>query len=250
MGVLMDDLKAELALGYRILGSQGIGLGLLAHLTVRSPGGSTFWTYQLGQSVEEVRAIDLVEVDFSLKPVEGTGLVNPNLVFHSEIYAARPDVKSIVHHHGDNAVALGAIGKCLVSFDRNAGRWDGEIDLVEEYESPILREQGASIVAALGGLKALLLKHHGVLVTGENLADAVVSTIELEHSCGVQLKAMAAGELHLMPAAEIEDTKRALGSKRYYEGTWAYYKRMVTRLGLDAGIDDTRPSAFAAIAAS
>lgn len=245
----MNNLLRDLALGYRVLGSQGVGLGLLAHLTVRESGASTFWTYQLGQSVEEVRVADLVEVNFDLVVVSGSGLVNPNLAIHSEIYAARPDVLSIVHHHGDNAVALGAIGQSVVSFDRNAGRWDNEIALAEMFESPVLRDQGASIASSLGRFKALLLKHHGVLVTGESLADAVVSTIELEHVCSVQLKAMAAGELHLMPAAEIEDTKIALGSKRYYEGMWAYYKRVLTRHGLDKDIEEQAPATFEAIAA-
>ena len=244
----MANLQRELALGYRILAAQGIGLGLLAHLTVREPGARTFWTYQLGQSMEEVRLIDLVELDFDLKVVSGSGFVNPNLAFHSEIYAARADVLSIVHHHGGNAVALGAIGRSVEPFDRNAGRWHNEIALAQMYESPVLRHQGASILASLGKLKALLLKHHGVLVTGECLADAVVSTIELEQVCGVQLKAMAAGELNLMPDAEIEDTKRALGSKQYYNGSWAYYKRALTRAGLDHDIEEVSAPAFEAIA--
>jgi L-fuculose-phosphate aldolase len=244
----MHDLRRELALGYRVLGSQGIGLGLLAHITVREPGATTFWTYQLGQSVEEVRVCDLREVDFELNIQSGGGEVNPNLRIHSEIYAQRPDVLSIVHHHGSNCVALSSIGHCLEPFDRDAGRWSGEIALVESYESPVLRNQGASIATALGSLKALLLKHHGVLVVGESVADSVVSAIEIEKSCGVQLKAMSAGKLHMLPDAEIEDTRKALGSRRYHQGMWNYYVRSLRRNGLDADIDETGPSAFAPIA--
>jgi len=244
---MMHDLRRELALGYRVLGSQGIGLGLLVHITVREPGAKTFWTYQLGQSVEEVRICDLREVDFDLNIQNGDGQVNPNLRIHSEIYTQRPDVLSIVHHHGSNCVALSSIGHCLEPFDRDAGRWDKEIALVESYESPVLRKQGESIAHSLGTLKALMLKHHGLLVVGESVADSVVSAIEIEKSCGVQLKAMAAGKLHMLPADEIADTKNALGSRRYYQGMWNYYLRSLTRKGLDADIDDTGPAGFAAI---
>lgn len=243
----MTDQLRELALAYRILGSFNLGVGLLAHLTMRAVGGSTFWTYQLGQSVEEVRTADLVEIGFDLKPVAGRGRVNPNLAIHAQLYAARPDVCSIVHHHGSNGVALGAIGSSVLPFDQHAARWHEEIALAEVYESPLLHSQSASITDALGSKKALLLKHHGVLVTGSCLADAIVSTIELDNVCGAQLKAMAAGQLHEMPAAELADVKQVMGSEIYYKGVWAYYRRRLSRLGLDRGVDDETPDAFEAI---
>ncbi len=243
----MNNPTRALALAYRILGSYNIGTGLLAHLTMRSAGGSTFWTYQLGQSVEEVRTADIVEVGFDLKPVAGSARVNPSLVIHGEIYAARPDVGAIVHHHSVNGVALGAIGESVVPFDQHAARWHKEIALAEVYESPLLQTKSAPVAAALGDMKALLLKHHGVLVTGGCLEDAIASTLELEKVCDAQLKAMAAGELHEMPAAEIEDIKQIMGSKVYYEGLWAYYLRRLNRLGLDRDIDDAAPAGFEAI---
>ena len=237
----------DLALAYRVLGSFDIGTGLLAHLTLRGAGGSTFWTYQLGQSVEEVRIADLVEVDFDLSPVSGDARVNPNLKIHGQIYASRPDVQSIVHHHGANGVALGAIGSSVVPLDQHAARWHEEVALAEVYESPVLHGVSASIAEALGNRKALLLKHHGTLVTGSCLADAVVSTIELENVCGTQLKAMAAGMPQSMAAAELDDVKQIMSSNIYYEAVWAYYLRRVGRLALDRDVDDGAPAAFAAI---
>jgi L-fuculose-phosphate aldolase len=243
----MTDQTRELALAYRILGSYNLGVGLLSHLTLRGAGGSTFWTYQLGQSVEEVRTADLIEIGFDLKPVKGRGRINPSLAAHVQIYAARPDVCSIVHHHGANAVALGAIGSSVIPFDQHAARWHDEIALAEVYESPLVHGQSALIAEALGSKKALLLKHHGVLITGSCLEDAIVSTIELDNVCGAQLKAMAAGELHRMPAAELADIKQVMSSKIYYDGVWAYYLRRLSRLGLDRGVDDVGPDAFQAI---
>lgn len=243
----MTDPVRDLALAYRILGSFKIGVGVLAHLTMRGTGGSTFWTYQLGQSVEEVRTADLVEVDFDLKPVGGQGKVNPSLSIHGKIYSARPDINAIIHHHGANGVALGAIGASVIPFDQHAARWHEEIALAEVYESPLLHGQSASIADALGSMKGLLLKHHGVLVTGTCLADAVVSTIELDNVCGAQLKAMAAGEVQAMPAAELADVKQVMGSTIYYEAAWAYYLRRLNRLGLDRGVDDVTPAGFDAV---
>ena len=232
----MDDIKRELALGYRALGLNGIGLGMLAHLTVRRPGASTFFTYQLGLSVEEVKVSDIREVDFALNVVDGSGEINPSLGIHGDIYAARPDVLCIAHHHGDNGVALGAQGGELLPIDRNAARWHGQIGVAGDYESLPLFEQGPAMVSSLGGLKALFLKHHGMLITGGSIPDVVVATVELERSCGVQLKANAGGRPDVMGPAEIEDARHILSSPRFYNYTWAYYMRLLARRGL-ADID-------------
>ena len=88
----LEQLKRELVDGYHMLGHAGLGLGLLAHLTARAPGGDTFWTYQLGKSVEEVRYDDLREVDFELNLQGPDGQVNPTLRIHGMVYAARPDI--------------------------------------------------------------------------------------------------------------------------------------------------------------
>ncbi|MBI3436759.1 MAG: class II aldolase/adducin family protein [Proteobacteria bacterium] len=223
-------LREELAYGYRVVAHAGIGHGLLAHLTARLPGAGTFWTYQFGQSVEEVRIADLRESDFEANPIEPTARINPTLRVHGAIYAARADICCIAHHHGESCVAMGAIGAVLVPFDRNAARWHGDIDIIEDYDDAhAIADQGRAMVNRLGARKALILKHHGVLVTGRSVRDTVVSTIELEKSFAVQLKAMAAGKLHVMPDGEIRDGKSFLGSDVFIDGTWNYLRRALAR---------------------
>lgn len=233
---MVEAALCELVLGYRILGSNRIGLGVLAHLTMRSATGDSFWTYQFGQSVEEVRLSDLREVDFDLQIRAGGGRVNRNLGIHCEIYRAYPNIGSILHHHGDNGIALGAIGSNVVPFDRNAARWHEAIALVDDYESPILAEQGASIAHRLGSNQALLLKHHGVLVVGGGVRDTVIGAIELERTCRVQLKAMAAGALHLLPDPEIADARAGLAAPGLRDANWDYHMRVLARDGLDADL--------------
>ena len=161
----LGTLRRELAYGYRILGQAGLGRGLLAHLTARLPGSDTFWSYQFGQSVEEVRISDLREVNADIEVVSGDGMVNPTLKIHALAYAARPDINCIAHHHGDNSVAMGAIGANLQPFDRNSARWQGLVDIIEDYDNTHrIAEQGNAILDVLGGDKrALILKHHGRL---------------------------------------------------------------------------------------
>lgn len=233
----LNRLKQELVYGYHILGQEGLGRGLLAHLTARLPGSDTFWSYQFGQSVEEVSVHDLREADFDANVVTGDGMVNPTLKTHGILYARRPDVCCIVHHHGDNCVALGAIGANLETFDRNAARFHNDIALIEDYDNAHqIAAQGDAMLSALGNKRALMLQHHGALVTGRTVSDAVISVIELERSAGVQLKAMSAGKLKTMDEGEIADAKEFMNSETFLTGTWNYYKRAIARARPDIAL--------------
>lgn len=231
----IDALKRELVLGFRAMALNDLGLGLLAHLTARMPGTETFWTYQIGQSVEEVRLSDLRECTFDAKPLDATSPINPSMACHGDVYRARPDVNCILHHHSKAAIAIGAIGCNLQPYDRNSGRWHGEINIVEDFDAPEIHNQGGSMVDAIGSGKALILKHHGVLVTGRNVRETVVAAAELDRAMAVQLMAMAAGDLHLMPQAEIDDCKKFLASDAFADGTWNWYMRVAGRRGLLEG---------------
>ena len=234
----VEALKRELALGFRAMALNNLGLGLLAHLTARMPGADTYWTYQIGQSVEEVRLSDLRECTFDAKPVDGQSPIKPSIACHGDVYAARPDITCILHHHSKASIAMGAIGANLQPYDRNSGRWSGEINIVEDFDAPEIHNQGGSMVEAMGDGKALILKHHGVLVTGRNVRETVVAAAELDRAMEVQLMAMAAGELHLMPQEEIDDCKKFLASDMFADGTWNWYMRVAERQGLLAGAED------------
>lgn len=230
----LTDVKRNLVLGYRMLGMRGLGLGLLAHLTARLPGAQTFWTYGFGQSVEEVTLQSLCEADFDGKTLDPDARINPTLASHGPIYRAHPDVLCIVHHHGDNCVAAGAIGTTLLPVDNHAARWHGDVRLVQDYEDTFsIAEQGEIMAGEFATAKGLLLKHHGLIVARGSIQETVVRALELESSLGMQLKAMAAGPLHLMPDGAIEECKKFLNSDVYFTEMWAYLRRRLQRDGLD-----------------
>ncbi|ABD53790.1 class II aldolase/adducin family protein [Jannaschia sp. CCS1] len=234
----VDDLKQELVHGFRAMALNDLGLGLLAHLTARMPGADTYWTYQIGQSVEEVRLSDLREVGFDAKAVDGTSPINPSILCHGDVYRARPDITCILHHHSKASIALGAIGANLAPIDRNSGRWHDEINIVEDFDAPEIANQGTSMVDALGSGKALILKHHGALVTGRNIRETVVAAAELDRAMEVQLMAMGAGTPAEIPQAEIDDCKKFLASDMFADGTWNWYMRTMARRGLLDGASE------------
>jgi L-fuculose-phosphate aldolase len=219
----LEQLKKNLVYGYRILARYGIGLGLLAHLTARLPGAQTFWSYKWGDSFEDVTVEGLRECDFQGNVLSGDGTVNASLKIEGMLYAARPDINAITHHHADNCLALGAIGQVLQPFERSAARLYEDMVLLQDYDNahidPVMAK---AFVDALGQRHAVMMQHHGIMVCGRNVQEAVVVTKEVEISAGVQLKAMAAGALRLLPHAEAIRAREHKKTERSYMGVWNY----------------------------
>jgi len=224
-------LKQEMMYGYHMLGRHGLGLGLLGHLTARSPKGDTFYSYPLGVSFDEVTLKDIYECDFECNVLDGDAKINPTMRIHGIIYEHRPDVMAISHHHGDYCMALGAVGEVIRPYERTACRFYEDMALIEDYDNVHrVPEQGEVMMKALGKRMSLMLKHHGVLVAGRHVAHTVVSIMEAERSARVQLMAMAAGKLQLMESQEeIKGAHFFNNSDQAVMGIWDYECRCLRR---------------------
>jgi L-fuculose-phosphate aldolase len=224
-------LKTEMMYGYHMLGRHGLGLGLLGHLTARTPKGDTFYSYPLGVSFDEVTLEDIYECDYECNVLDGDRKINPTMRIHGIIYEHRPDVMAISHHHGDYCMALGAIGEVIKPYERTACRFHDDMALIEDYDNVHrVPEQGEVMMKALGKKMSLMLKHHGVLVAGRNVPHTVVSIMEAERSARVQLMAMAAGKLQLMESQEeIKGAHHFNNSDQAILGIWDYECRCLRR---------------------
>lgn len=228
---LREALRHDLILGYHILDHDGQSSGIAGHLTARLPGAQTFWTHRWGCGFGEVSVAELQEVDFELKRLSGPDPVNPTLHIHTRIYHARPDVNCIVHTHGRNVMVLSAIGAKIEMCTQTAAQFYGECGFLDEYDSFVLGEnEGDAIAEALGERRALILKHHGQLIAGATIADAVCSAVRLELVAGLQLAAMSAGKLEIMPESVSRRTHDFFRRPQQTELVWDLHQREILRL--------------------
>jgi L-fuculose-phosphate aldolase len=223
-------LREDLLHAYHILDADGQASGIAGHLTARLPGSDRFWSHQWGFGFDEVRAEGLIEADFDLNTTRGEGRVNPTLHIHTRIYMARPDVNCIVHTHGKSGVALGCAGMTLEPITQTGAIFADDIALFDEFHGIVLgTDEGDAIAAALGAKRGLLLKNHGALVVGTNVAEACIGMTVLEWAADVQLRAAAAGKLvHLAPEAAAQ-SKRFLLAPANLGLRWDFLKRKVAR---------------------
>jgi L-fuculose-phosphate aldolase len=223
-------LKDDLLHAYHILDADGQASGIAGHLTARLPGADRFWSHRWGVGFDEVRAEGLIEADFDLNTLRGEGRVNPTLHIHTRIYRARPDVACIIHTHGKAGVALGCAGMALETITQTGAIFHDDIALFDEFHGIVLdTNEGDAIAAALGPKRGLLLKNHGALVVGANVAEACIGMTVLEWAADVQLRAAAAGPLqHLDPVAATQ-SKRFLLDAKNLGLRWDFLKRKIGR---------------------
>ena len=228
----MDEatLRRELLAAYHILDVHGQNAGIAGHLTARLPGGDSFWCHGYGQGFEEVRAADLCHADMTLKVLHG-GKINPSLVIHTGLYAARPDIGCVIHTHSLNAVMLSATGSELLPLFQSALMFQGDCALHAEYGGIVdTVETGVELARALGHRRALILANHGALVVGRNVREAVHCAIMLDDACRIQLGAMAAAAgrpLVTVDDATAAEAKRFLLSDKVLGLRWDHYLRRV-----------------------
>jgi L-fuculose-phosphate aldolase len=226
----LERLREDLLCAYHVLDLDGQGSGLGGHVSARLPGASTFWCHAWGLAFDEVGIDDLLEVDFALNRRQGRGKVNPTLIFHSRIYAARPEVNCVVHTHADHATVLTAGGTPFAMVTQLAALLHDDLAFLDEYDGLVTADaEGDHLARALGSRRALLLRNHGLISVGPDIGTAVVGALVIEANCAAQLKAAALGPVRALPDAAAVHAKRFLGAPGNTLDRWNMLKRRAAR---------------------
>jgi HCOMODA/2-hydroxy-3-carboxy-muconic semialdehyde decarboxylase len=222
---LIDDLVAA----NRILADQGVVDGY-GHVSVRHDKSPDRYLIARSLAPELVTAADILELDLDSDPVDAHGRkLYLERYIHGEIYKARADVKSVVHHHSPAVIPFGItkvplrpvfhmaafVGLGVPIFEiRDAG---GMTDML--VRSP---ELGRALAATLGDKPAALMRGHGAVVVGGSLPEAVGRSIYLQMDARLQAQAMAlGGEITYLDAQEVRKVQEAFG----YDRAWELWKR-------------------------
>lgn len=151
----------------------------------------------------------VVAVDFDGEPVEGDGMPSTEMLLHTAVYRARPDVRAVMHTHSVYASALAVAGEPLPPLiDEMVVGIGGGIE-VSAYAFPGTEELGEAVVAALGERNAALIRNHGLVGVGETLAEALRVCELTERIAQIYVAAKSFGSPAPLPPDAVE-TETAL----------------------------------------
>ena len=189
--------RLELAACYRLFDHLGWTEMIFNHITVRVPGGEEGNPHYLinpyGLHYTEVTARNLVKIDVAGKVIgDSAHPVNPaGFVIHSAVHAARPDAHCVMHTHTTAGMAV-ACKRSGLAHDNFYGAMFYQRVAYHDFEGITTDSaECARLVASLGERDVMILRNHGLLVTGPTLPKALHTIWTLHRACEVQLAAAA-----------------------------------------------------------
>lgn len=231
------QLRIDLAACYRMIAHHGWDDLVFTHISARVPGNEHhFLINPYGFFFEEITASSLVKVDAHGEKVEPSPYpVNPaGFVIHSAIHDARPDVGCVLHIHTPEGIAVSVQKEGLLPLSQQSTVALGSISY-HDYEGIALRdEEKPRLVADLGQNTNLVLRNHGLLTVGANVADAYLAMFNLQRSCEIQIMAKSSGQelVNVDPAilagveANVVQVTKGMGSSLLWPAVLRKLERM------------------------
>jgi ribulose-5-phosphate 4-epimerase/fuculose-1-phosphate aldolase len=120
----------------------------------------------------------------------------------TEVYRQRPQGQCVIHSHLPYATAFSAVAEPLRPVHHEGALFVPTLPRCTQTSDLIVTPAlGQAVAAARGASRALLLKHHGIVV-GTSVEEACVPAILLEKAAHMQLLARQYGAIEWTPDAE------------------------------------------------
>jgi L-fuculose-phosphate aldolase len=229
-----DAIKQKLIMAGKVLVAEGQDDFTRGHISFRLPDDpGLFFMKPHSIGLDEITMANILTIDLEGNVVAGASRRHSEVYIHSEILKVRPDVNCVIHTHPTYSIALSSTNRPLKCYSQPGalfyealGTYADTINLIRTHA------MGAGVASALGEGRGVLLKNHGVVVTGASIEEAVIGTLMLENGAMVQLLAEAAGDpAPEFPREDIEQLKHDISRPEQFVINFDYLARRVKRGG-------------------
>jgi ribulose-5-phosphate 4-epimerase/fuculose-1-phosphate aldolase len=177
----MTDALVDTALkAWRFLYRRGFIEGF-GHISVRLPGSDRFLVTRHSAAMNAT-AEDFLVVDLDGNLLEGAGALPGENPIHLEILRARPDVGSVIHYHGMYSTAFTTSAERLRAIHLMGTLFHDGIPVYPDPKLVSDRGRGAALAKALGPHRAVLMRAHGVAITGATVQEACAGAFLFEEN--------------------------------------------------------------------
>ncbi|NWG30258.1 MAG: class II aldolase/adducin family protein [Rhodocyclaceae bacterium] len=196
----MSDLAAAVLATARAMNASGINRGAAGNVSARDADG--FLITPTGMAYDRCVPADMVKVGAG-GTAQGRRRPSSEWRFHHDIYATRPEAGAIIHAHSPFATALACQELEIPPFHYMIARFGGDTVRCAAYATFGTQELSDAIIRALEGRRACLMAHHGMVVFGADLDEALALAIEFEALCEQFWRVLQLGTPKLLPADEM-----------------------------------------------
>jgi ribulose-5-phosphate 4-epimerase/fuculose-1-phosphate aldolase len=194
----VTQARIHLAAAHRLAVLHELDEGIDNHFTVTVPGHDEgrYLILPFGLHWSEARARDLIVFDEAGNTLEGEGVVELSAqCIHAPIHRVS-GARVVMHTHQTWAMALNMLqDNRLVPASQTAAFFHGHIAYDDHYTGLAdSLEEGERLARLLDGKPIVFMKNHGLLVTGETVAQAYRRLYRLERVCRNQVLAMGTGK--------------------------------------------------------
>ena len=185
--------------------------GVANHFSACVPGSSNFYVNKAGIHFSQIKASDLILVtkenieSLRSKPE----IVDPTaLNIHGTIHEKVPHAKCIFHVHSKYSTALSTLkDPSLKPIDQNTMIFYNRVSIFRDFGGLGFEEESLKMANALGNKQHMLLANHGIITTGETVADGFNSLYYFEKAAETYLTALSTNkELNIVSHEIAEKT--------------------------------------------
>ena len=234
------QLRVDLAAAFRLAAAMDWHEAVGNHFSLAvSADGSKFLMNPKARHFTTIRASELLLLD-SNDPdtMRRPDAPDPSAwCIHGGIHAHVPGARCVLHVHPPYATALAELADPgLKPVDQNTARFHNRIAIDLGYDGLAdFHEEGERLVGVLGAKRFMMMGNHGVLVTGDTVAETFDDLYFLERAARTLVLAYSTGQpLNIMSDELAEKTAR--GWEAYRDDAYAHFA------ALKAGLDRSDPS--------
>lgn len=198
-----DALAQKLNTAWRFLFGRGFVEGF-GHISARTEDPDKFLI------TPHALGIDSKPDDFVLVDLEGNQYgrevkLPGELSIHLEVYKSRPDVQSVAHFHCHHAASFSMSEHNLQPTYFLAAIFRDGIPVHPDSRLIWNEERGKAMVETLGDHRALLLRAHGIVVTGADVEEMTAGVFIMEDNAQRTWIAASMGEFETLSEDEMRE---------------------------------------------
>jgi len=191
----ISELQKDLAAVFRWTAKLDMHEGIANHFSVCMPDSNNFYVNGSGMHFSTIKASNLIFVEQSkIEEIKkNPDLVDPTAInIHGAIHKKVPHARCILHVHSKYATALSALkNPTLPPIDQNSMRFYNRVSVYNDFGGLGFEEESNKMAACIGNYHTMLLANHGILITGQTVAQAFDELYYFEKACETYITALS-----------------------------------------------------------